>query len=103
MKAYSCEPGITPQDVEDALRALSLGGGEVPLLAVIPGDQKFVFASDKMLALFRVADLAALSARLLEGEDPGAKRLAALSIMQDGAPRLERLSFFLGGAEEALA
>jgi PAS domain S-box-containing protein len=102
MKAYSCEPGITPQDVEDALRALSLGGGEVPLLAVIPGDQKFVFASDKMLALFGVADLAALSARLLEGEDPGAKRLAALSIMQDGAPRLERLSFSLGGAEEAL-
>jgi PAS domain S-box-containing protein len=102
MKAYSCEPGITSQDIEGTLRALSLGEAEVPVLAAIPGEQKFAFASDKMLALFRVADLAALSARLLAGEDPGAKRLAALSTMQDGAPRLERLSFSLGGAEETL-
>jgi PAS domain S-box-containing protein len=102
MKAYSCEPGITPQDVEHALRALSLGEAEVPLLAAIPGEQKFAFASDKMLALFHMADLAGLSTRLLSGEDPGAKRLAALSTMQDGAPRLERLSFSLGGVEETL-
>ncbi len=102
MKAYSCEPGITSQDIEGTLRALSLGEAEVPVLAAIPGEQKFAFASDKMLALFRVADLAGLSARLLTGEDPGAKRLAALLTMQDGAPRLERLSFSLGGADETL-
>jgi PAS domain S-box-containing protein len=102
MKAYSCEPGISPEDVEHALRALSLGEAEVPLLGVIPGEQKFAFASDEMLALFHNADLAGLSARLFSGEDPGAKRLAALSTMQDAAPRLERLSFSLGGAEETL-
>ena len=102
MKAYSCEPGVTPQDIEGTLRALSLGEAEVPVLAAIPGERKFAFANDKMLALFHVPDLAGLSARLLNGEDPGAKRLTALSTMQDGAPRLERLSFSLGGAEETL-
>jgi PAS domain S-box-containing protein len=102
MKAYSCEPGVTSQDIEGTLRALSVGEAEVPVLAAIPGEQKFAFANDKMLALFRVADLAGLSARLLSGDDSGAKRLAALSMMQDGAPRLERLSFSLSGAEETL-
>ncbi len=102
MKAYSREPGVTSQDIEATLRALSVGEADVPVVAAIPGQQKFVFASDKMLALFGVADLADLSARLFAGEDPGAKRLAALSKMQDDAPRLERLSFSLGGADETL-
>lgn len=102
MKAYSYEPGITSQDIEDALRALSVGEAEVPVLAAIPGEQRIVFASETMLALFRTADLADLSKRIFAGGDPGAKRLAILSTTQGGAPRLERLSLSLGGTDESL-
>jgi PAS domain S-box-containing protein len=102
MKAYSCEPGVTSKDIEEALKALSLGEAEVPALAIIPDERKIVFASQTMLALFKVADLAGLAAQLFAGEDPGSKRLLVLSTAQDGAPRLERLSFSLGGALEAL-
>ena len=84
MKAYSCEPGITAKDIEAALQALSLGEAEVPALATSPGGRRIVFASHTMLALFGVDDLAGLSARLFAGEDPGAKRLAALSSAPDG-------------------
>ena len=102
MKAYSCEPGITSKDVEDALKALSLGEAEVPALALVPNERKIVFASELMLALFGVGDLTALSQRLVFGEDPGAKRLLALAEAPGGASRLERLSFFLNGTEEVL-
>jgi len=102
MKAYSYEPGITSQDIEDGLRALSLGEAEVPVLAAIPGEQRIVFASQTMLALFRTADLAGLSKRIFAGDDPAARRLATLSTTQGGAPRLERLSLSLGGTDETL-
>jgi PAS domain S-box-containing protein len=101
MKAYSCEPGISPEDVDAALQALSLGEAEVPVLGAIPEERKVAFASQSMLALFRVPDLAGLSARLF-GSDDGGNRLLALAETEDGAPRLERLSFLLDGEQETL-
>src|SRR5579883_2947583 len=102
MTAYSCEPGVTAEDIEGALRALSLGETEVPALAALPDERKIVFASKSMLALFRVGDLAGLSERLFAGTDAGAQRLVVLSGAPDSAPHLERLSFLLGGQQETL-
>ncbi len=106
--AYCCEPGISSQEIEDAARALSLRETEIPVFGATIGEgekaSRIVFASRTMLALFGVADLAALSARLLGGDEAGAKRLVALSstLPQDGAPRLERASFSLGPEAETL-
>ncbi len=102
MKAYSCEPGISPEDVEAALQALSLGEAEVPVLGALPDERKIAFASQTMLALFGVPDLAGLSERLFAGDDAGANRLLALAGAEDGAPRLERLSFSFDGVQETL-
>ncbi|MGA9136639.1 MAG: PAS domain-containing sensor histidine kinase [Methylovirgula sp.] len=102
MKAYSCEPGISPEDIDAALQALSLGEAEVPVLGALPEERKIAFASQTMLALFRVADLAGLAARLFAGDDSGANRLLALAEAEDGAPRLERLSFSFDGVQETL-
>ncbi len=102
MKAYSCEPGISPKDVDAALQALSLGEAEVPVLGALPEERKIAFASQAMLALFRVPDLAGLAARLFAGDDSGANRLLALAETEDGAPRLERLSFSFDGTPQTL-
>ncbi len=102
MKAYSCEPDISPEDVEAALQALSLGEAEVPVLGALPEERKIAFASQTMLALFGASDLAGLSTRLFAGDDAGANRLLALAEAEDGAPRLERLSFSFDGAQETL-
>jgi PAS domain S-box-containing protein len=107
MTDYCYEPGVSAQEVEAALRSLSLHESEdVPVLAILPraagGESKVLFASQSMLSLFGVADLAALSARLFGGTDPGARRLVELStsLPQDGGPRLERLRFFLRPAAQ---
>jgi PAS domain S-box-containing protein len=102
MKAYSYAPGITPEDIDEALQALSLGESEVPVFGALPEERKIAFASQTMLTLFQVDDLAGLSAALFAGGDSGASRLLALSTAQDSAPRLERLSFSVGGAQETI-
>ena len=102
MTDYCYAPGLNAGEVEAALRSLSLHEAEdVPVLAILPGvvrgESKVLFASRPMLSLFGAADLAALSARLFGGTDPGARRLVELStsLPHDSGPRLERLRFFL--------
>jgi PAS domain S-box-containing protein len=107
MMGYSCAPGVSTQEVEAALRSLSLREAEdVPVLAIEPGleagQSKVLFASRFILALFGVADLAALTPRIFASADPGAKRLSELaaSLPEDGDPRLERLRFLVAPAAQ---
>ncbi len=109
MIAYCSESGISREDIETALQALSLSKAEViPILAARAAGAgqagRVVFASEPMLALFRAADLDAISARLFETRDPGAKRLAELSrnLPTESGPRLERLRFFFGPVVETV-
>ncbi len=99
MMAYISEPGISPQAIETALRALSLRDEAIPFLVAAPADSghRIIAASQTLLTLFQAPDLAALTARLFAGTDDGAKRLAAQAetLALDGAPRLERLAFTL--------
>ncbi|MGB9188521.1 MAG: PAS domain-containing sensor histidine kinase [Methylovirgula sp.] len=109
MIAYCSDSGISREDIETALQALSFSKAEeVPVLAARaagagqPG--RVVFASEPMLALFRAADLDAISARLFETRDPGARRLVELSrsLPTESGPRLERLRFFFGPVVETV-
>jgi PAS domain S-box-containing protein len=109
MTAYTSESGISRQDIETALQALSLSKTEiVPLLALRPadGDQPghVIFANPAMLDLLRVKDVAEASARLVDSRDPGARRLADLAryLAVDTGPRLERLRFFFGPVVETV-
>jgi PAS domain S-box-containing protein len=109
MIAFCSESGISREDVEIALRALSLSCTEdVPVLAARPAEDgrggRVLFASEQMLALFRATDLETISARLFETSDPGAKRLAELSrsLPTESGPRLERLRFFFGPVVETV-
>ena len=109
MIAFCSESGISREDVEIALRALSLSSTEdVPVLAARPAEDgrggRVLFASEQMLALFRATDLETISARLFETSDPGAKRLAELSrsLPTESGPRLERLRFFFGPVVETV-
>ncbi|MDR3408586.1 MAG: histidine kinase dimerization/phospho-acceptor domain-containing protein [Methylovirgula sp.] len=106
MMAYICEPGVSHEAIETALRALSLRDEAIPFFVAAPdgaGD-KIVAASQTMLTLFAAADLAALTARLFAGTDAGAERIGkqARSLALDGAPRLERLSFALKPEAETI-
>ena len=101
------EPGLTRDDIESFLDALSLRGkGATPLLAVATGDGglRLVAASRAMFSLFRVDDGAGLSDRLIGGGDPGSRRLSTLfeTMPLGGAPRLERLRFFIGPGSEVV-
>ncbi len=109
MTAYTSESGISRQDIETALQALSLSKTEiVPLLALRPaeGDHpgRVIFANPPMLDLLRVKELNAASARLVDSRDPGARRLADLAryLAVDTGPRLERLRFFFGPVVETV-
>ena len=96
---------LTHHDVEPVLRALSLHGHRTPpLIAVSNGGAKLVLASRIFFRFFGVSDGDALAARLLTGRDPGARRLAVLchNLAINGAPRLERLRFFVGPATEVI-
>ena len=101
-------PGLTSREFESFLQALALHDmPHPPLLAVARGsddDAKLVMASRALFRLFGVADEAGLSARLLGGRDPGARRLATLAqtMPLEGAPRLERLRFFIGPGSEII-
>jgi PAS domain S-box-containing protein len=106
MIAYISEPGISPRAIETALRALSLRDEAIPFFVAAPaGDtHRIIAASQTMLTLFEVADLAALTARLFGGTDAGASRISvqAQSLPLDGAPRLERLNFALTPETETI-
>jgi PAS domain S-box-containing protein len=99
--------GSTQADFETCLRALSLQGKHhPPLLAVATAgaSPRLILASRALFAIFGVTSGEALSERLLEGPDPGARRLNSLSqrLTLDGAPRLERMRFFLGPGTEVI-
>lgn len=109
MTGYTSESGLSRQDIESALQALSLSKTEiVPLLALRPasGEEpaRVVFANPAMLDLLRVRDVADASARLADSRDPGARRLADLAryLAVDTGPRLERLRFFFGPVVETV-
>jgi PAS domain S-box-containing protein len=109
MNAYFSESGLSQDDVEAALHALSLSKSEtVPLLAAREADSegpgRVVLANEAMLALFRATDLDQISERLFQSTDPGAKRLAELSrtLPSEAGPRLERLRFFFGPVVETV-
>ncbi|HEY0146166.1 MAG TPA: ATP-binding protein, partial [Methylovirgula sp.] len=106
MIAYVSEPGISPQAIETALRALSLRDEAIPFFVAAPagGAHRIIAASQTMLTLFEVTDLAALTARLFGGADAGAKRIGvqAQTLALDGAPRLERLNFALTPETETI-
>ncbi len=106
MIAYVSEPGISPQAIETALRALSLRDEAIPFFVAAPvGDtHRIIAASQTMLTLFEVTDLAALTARLFGGTDAGAMRIGvqAQTLALDGAPRLERLNFALTPETETI-
>ena len=106
MIAYVSEPGISPQAIETALRALSLRDEAIPFFVAAPagGAHRIIAASQTMLTLFEVTDLAALTSRLFGGADAGAKRIGvqAQTLALDGAPRLERLNFALTPETETI-
>ena len=109
MNEFCFEPGIAEQEIEGALQALSLSEAQnVPLFGSCAKEAgrhgRVLFANKAMLRLFGCTDLDSLEQRLFAAEDPGARRLAELSrsLPLDGAPRLERLRFFLGPASEAV-
>src|ERR1700734_1312954 len=106
MIAYVSEPGISPQAIETALRALSLRDEAIPFFVAAPvGDtHRIIAASQTMLTLFEVTDLAALTARLFGGTDAGATRIGvqAQTLALDGAPRLERLNFAMTPETETI-
>ncbi len=100
--------GLTRDDLDLCLKALALQSGQrAPLIAVASRGEagpRLVLASRALFGLFGVADGEALSARLLAGRDPGARRLAALqgTLPLEGAPRLERLRFQIGPGSEII-
>ncbi len=100
--------GLTRGDLDLCLGALALQAGKgSPLIAVATRGEdgpRLVLASRALFKLFGVDGDAALSRRLLEGKDPGARRLAALqgSLSLGGAPRLERLRFSIGPGSEII-
>ncbi len=100
--------GLTAKDLDLCVKALALGqGARPPLIAVAgrdPTGPRLVLASRALFGVFGVADGEALSRRMLNGRDQGARRLAALqdSLPAGGAPRLERLRFSIGPTSEAM-
>ena len=100
--------GLTRRDFEAFLRALALNeASHPPLLAIGPGPAStasLLLASRSLFRLFGCNDDRGLSARLLAGRDPGARRLADLArtLPLEGAPRLERMRFFIGPGSEII-
>lgn len=100
--------GLTREDVDICVKALALQPSQrTPFIAVASGGEdgpQLVLASGVLFKLFSVADAETLSARLLVGQDPGARRLATLqgTLPLEGAPRLERLRFALGPGSEII-
>jgi PAS domain S-box-containing protein len=81
-----------------------LSAADTPFFIAAGMPLKVVHANPAAYALFRVGDLDALDRRLLNGREPGARRLVDLarSLAPDAPPRLERLRFFFGSATEII-
>lgn len=106
MTEFCFAPGLTRQDIAEALRCLSprlaadapvVGAGGAPA-------GKAVFASMTLMRLFGASTLEDLSERIFKANEPGSKRLAdlAANLPLDAPPRLERLRFFLGPATRTI-
>ncbi|MDF2118032.1 ATP-binding protein [Roseiarcaceae bacterium H3SJ34-1] len=98
---------ISDEDIAAVLSDPALApllAADTPLFIAAGAPLKIVHANPAAHALFRTADLAALDRRLLNGREPGARRLADLarSLAPAAAPRLERLRFFFGSATEII-
>ncbi|MFN3889274.1 MAG: PAS domain-containing sensor histidine kinase [Beijerinckiaceae bacterium] len=95
---------IDPKSVEAALAdpafaALNAG----PVIVIGGSPAGVVYASEQALALFSARSADELTRRLLDGREPGARRLTDLAAnLPPGAPRLERLRFYVGGGSEAI-
>ena len=84
---------------DPAFAALASG----PIFVADGASARVIHASPQALALFGARDVGALTDRLFSGVEPGARRLADLAAnLRPGAPRLERLRFYVGGVSEAL-
>lgn len=98
--------GVEDEVLEACLEALALEDSRNPLLAVVADTEapRILLASRGFFDLFGVGSSQDLAARLLEGNDPGARRLGKLCrlLNVDGAPHLERLRFFLGPGTEVI-
>lgn len=98
--------GVEDAVLEACLDALALDDDRNPLLAVVADTEtpRILLASRGFFDLFGVGSSQDLAARLLEGNDPGARRLGKLCrlLNVDGAPHLERLRFFLGPGTEVI-
>ncbi len=100
--------GLTRDDLDFCVKALALQvARRTPLIAVASRGEDgphLVLASRALFRLFGVDTGEALSARLLTGRDPGARRLATLqgTLPLEGAPRLERLRFQIGPGSEII-
>ena len=75
-----------------------------PVFALAPGRAGLVYANAAARARFGAADDAGLAARLLQGEEPGARRIRQLAgaFSLHAPPRREQLRFFTGGRLDAL-
>ena len=71
-----------------------------PLMIVAGEPPHLRFASPAALALIGARSLEALEAALLSAESPGARRIRRLAVILPlgGAPRIERLRFYVNGA-----
>jgi len=81
-----------------------LRSADTPLFIAAGMPLKIVHANPATFALFRTGNLEALDRRLLNGGEPGARRLAELarSLAPETPPRLERLRFFFGSTTEII-
>jgi PAS domain S-box-containing protein len=81
-----------------------LRGADTPFFIAAGAPLKIVHANPAAHALFRAGDLDGLDRRLLNGREPGARRLVDLarSLAPEAPPRLERLRFFFGSATEII-
>ncbi len=95
---------IDPTSVATALADPALAGlAGGPVIVAGGAPLRLLHASAQALALFQASDLAGIEERLLNGSEPGARRLAELAgSLPPGPPRLERLRFYVGGASEAI-
>jgi len=103
-------PPSYPISDEDIAAVLSdpalapLRAAETPFFIAAGTPLKIVHANPAAHALFRADSLEALDRRLLNGREPGGRRLVELArnLTPETPPRLERLRFFFGSTAEIL-
>lgn len=104
MTEFCFAPGLSLQEIEDAVHALAPGLLPVRPIAVAGGPyandpRQIVFASASMLDLFGAADLDDLGARLFATAGSGSARLGVLveTLPIGGEAHVESLAFARGG------